>query len=145
MNWMSFISSTFSVGVHAGGGFVEQQQFRPASRARGRFPIAAGRRSASFSPARRGICRAEKFPAVPSTCAAISFSSSRNCAPAPERVRGCRAQMQVKRRAHVVEDGQRRKQPDVLERPRDAARGDVVRLAAGDAIGRRNESRRSVG
>src|SRR5687768_567236 len=42
--------------------------------------------------------------------------------------------MQMKRDADIVEDGQRRKQANVLKGPRDAVLGDVVRTLADDGV-----------
>ena len=44
--------------------------------------------------------------------------------------------MEMKGHAHVVKDGHGRKQADVLERPRDAVGGDLVRLFADDGFAR---------
>ena len=107
--------------VHAGRGFVEQQQLRPCGQCADNFqaPLVAVRQALGRLVAERAS--SWKISSISITCVRDLLFLVQKRAPAAQRVGDAVLEMQMERHAHVVEHAQRRKQPDVLKRPGDAA------------------------
>ena len=133
MKRISRVSSSFSVGIHPSGGFVEQEQLGlRGQRAHDLQPPLITIRQALA----RGIAvnaemkNLQQFHHLPVHLGLFAVKRGR----AEKRVRHAVLEPQVERRAHVVEHAQRRKESDILKRARDAAPGDPVRTQPGNGF-----------
>ena len=117
--------------VHAGRRLVEREQLRLGrERARDLEPalVAVGEMLGERVGALRDADVLEQLVARFS----IAFSSARVFASREDRAEHVGVRAHVAADHHVLERRQVREQADVLERARDAARGDLVRLQAGE-------------
>ena len=118
--------------VHAGGGFVEQQQLRPGrQRARDLQPALA-----AVGQARRGLAgdaiEVEDLQQLHRLFGGLAFLAM-VAAGAEHRVGEHLVAAQMMRGQDVLEDGHVGEEPNVLKRPRDAELRDLIRLLAVDA------------
>ena len=117
-------------GVHARGRFVEKQELGARGQGAGDLQAALVAVGKARGAGERGIAKPHEIQALHGVVhdAALLGALGARAQHRAEEVGGSAA---MAADAHVVEHGQRREKPDVLERPRDAERGHALGLPAG--------------
>ena len=127
-------------GVHAGRGFVEQEQFGLGGQRPDDF-------EAALVTVGQGFCRlVPQFAELEDFQQFHDLRGDRRFAvpkarPAPERIANAMRTMHLNGGAHVVEHAQAGEQPDVLKSPGDAELGELMRFEIRGSVVREKKSR----
>ena len=119
--------------VHTRSGFVEQKQFWFRRERAHNFQTPLVAVAQAFCRFIAKFSELKNFQQFHHTVGDGFFLGMITLA-APERVAHIAAQVQVKHRTDIVENRKRRKQPDVLKRPCNAARRDAIRPSVRDGF-----------